>query len=929
MILAFRHPLEILVAQDARRFLTDLLEKRLRINSKIACAVAAILSSSGVAYAADAPTAAPDSEEASLGIQEVTVTAQRREESAQNVPITLQAITGEQLTQLNVATFDDVIRYLPNVSFATNGPGQGNIYMRGLSTGFAGGQSSASIAPFPNVASYLDDQSMQFPARNLDIYMADMERVEVLEGPQGTLFGGGAEAGAIRYITNKPKLNKTEGSAEASYGVTAGGDPNTAIQAMLNVPVIEGVFALRGVIYNDHRGGYIDNVPSTFTRQNSDLGNFYNPVVPNPVTGLCPNGLPGTAHCAPTNSQVGNNFALARNNENPVDYQGARLSGLYQFTDDWSLLVSQSYQTMDAEGDFDQYPIGSEGQILGPDQVTSFSPAFDKDKFENTAWTVDGKIWDLKAVYTGGYTVRNLTQQEDYTNYTRSGGGFYYSCSGGTSLGTGGPVTCYSPVTSWRDQVRNTHQSHEFRLSTPDDWRTRGIVGAYYEDFKIFDDMNFNYKTIPSCTPSNLATAEAGGAACVANVAPAPGSTATDPSVRGDSTAFGEDLQRGYKQEAMFASFDYDLIPKTLTITGGTRWYHYTEFETGSQYGTNDSCVNIPNNPGCTADTHNIDNAALRSSYHGFRSRGNLTWHVTQDAMVYYTFSQGFRPGGFNRTVSNVAPGPDIDPATGKNLPQFTKPKGYNPDELINNEVGWKTEFFDHRLQIDGSLYYMKWNNVQLLFFNPTELGNTTFGTNGPDYTIKGVELSFTARVTQGLTLMGSGSYNHSKQTSSPCLVGNIPGTAAYGNCITEVVQTGVGLVPFNNPFGSLGGTPAFSPNLEFNLRARYDITLGNYNAWAMFGGNHVGSMFNQTNTAEDGNAVVGPPNTTLLRYEQPGYTTYDASIGTARDNWTAEFFGTNLSNSNASVFTSSAQFLKSEVPLRPRVLGVKIGYKF
>jgi iron complex outermembrane recepter protein len=908
-------------------FLIDFLEKRLRINSKIACAVAAILSSSGVAYAADAPAAAPDSEESSMGIQEVTVTAQRREESAQNVPITLQAITGEQLTQLNVATFDDVIRYLPNVSFATNGPGAGNIYMRGLSTGFQGGQSSASIAPFPNVATYLDDQSMQFPQRNLDIYMADMERIEVLEGPQGTLFGGGAEAGAIRYITNKPKLNKTEGSAEASYGVTAGGDPSTAIQAMLNVPVIEGVFALRGVIYNDHRGGYIDNVPSTFTRMNSDLGNFYNPVTP--VNGICPNGLPGTTHCAPTNTVVGNNFALARDNQNTVDYQGARLSGLYQFNDDWSLLVSQTYQNMDAEGDFDQYPIGSEGQPLGRDQVTSFSPAFDKDKFENTAWTVDGKIWDLKAVYTGGYTVRNLTQQADYTNYTRSGGGFYYSCSGGTSLGTGGPVQCYSPVTSWRDTVRNTHQSHEFRLSTPDDWRTRGIVGAYYEDFKIFDVMNFNYKTIPSCTPTNLAAAEAGGPDCVANVAPAPGSTATDPSVRGDPTAFGEDLQRGYKQEAMFASFDYDIIPKTLTITGGTRWYHYTEFETGSQYGTNDSCVNIPNDPGCTSDTHNINQANLRASYHGFRSRGNLTWHITPDAMVYYTFSQGFRPGAFNRTVSAVAPGPDINPATGKNVAQFEKPAGYGPDELINNEVGWKSEFFDHRLQINGSLYYMKWNDVQLLFFNPTELGNTTFGTNGPDYEIKGIELQFTARVTQGLTLMGSGSYNHSKQTTSPCLVDNIAGTSAFGSCITQIVQTGVGLVPFNNPFGSLGGTPAFSPNLQFNLRARYDMSFGNYNSWVMFGGNHVGTMFNQTNTAEPGDTQVGPPNTTLLRYTQPGYTTYDASIGVSRDSWTAEAYGTNLSNSNASLLTSSEEFIKMEVPLRPRVIGVKIGYKF
>ena len=96
--------------------------------------------------------------------------------------------------------------------------------MRGLSAGFAGDQSSATFAPFPNVAIYLDDQSMQFPARNLDVYMVDMERIEVLEGPQGTLFGGGAEAGVIRYITNKPKLERHRGQCRGELRHTAHGD---------------------------------------------------------------------------------------------------------------------------------------------------------------------------------------------------------------------------------------------------------------------------------------------------------------------------------------------------------------------------------------------------------------------------------------------------------------------------------------------------------------------------------------------------------------------------------------------------------------------------------------------------------------------------------------------------------------------------------
>lgn len=884
-------------------------------NSKLSYAIAAILSgagfSMGVAHAADS-TVAADSE----GIQEITVTAQRRSQSIQDVPITIQAITGESLKELSVTTFDDVIKLLPNVSFGGNGPGQGSIFMRGLSAGSAGNQSSASIAPFPNVAVYLDDQSMQFPARNLDIYMVDMERIEVLEGPQGTLFGGGAEAGAIRYITNKPKLNVTEGSADAMYGTTAGGDPNSSINTVLNLPLIPDTLAVRGVIYDERRGGYINNVPSTFTRSNNDLGSFYTGYTP--VNGLCPNGLPGTAHCTVPNAPVGNNYAQAGNAINPVTYQGLRLSALYQINDDWNVLVAQSYQNMEADGEFVQYPTGSDGQTLGRDQVTLFTPAYDKDKYEDSTWTVNGKIGDFKAVYTGGYLVRHIDQQADYTNYSRSAGGFYYACTGGTSLGAGTTPTCYSPVSSWRDEVKNTHQSHELRLSTPDDWQVRGIAGAYWEDFEIDDVMNFNYKSIPSCTASNLATALAGGAPCVANVTTAPASTASQPGQRGDATAFGEDLQRGYKQTALFGSVDYDLIPKVLTATVGTRYYHYSEFETGSQYETGSNCVNVPNGQCTGGSYHNINAENLSTTYHGFRSRANLTWHITPDTMVYYTFSQGFRPGAFNRTVSAVA-----NDAAGK--PQYEKPHGYAPDSLTNHEIGLKTEFFDHHIQLNLSAYRMYWDNVQLLFFNPTELGNTTFGVNGPNYTITGTELQVTAKVVDGLTVQGSGSYNHSVQTNSPCLVNNIATSAGYGQCITEVKGA-----PFQNPFGALGTVPAFSPLLQFNMRARYDWSFNDYKAFVMAGGNHVGSMYNEPATYLAGDtAAQAVPTTTLLRYKQPGYTTYDASLGVAKDSWTAQLFGTNLFNSNASTFTSSAQFIKSEVPLRPRVLGLRIGYKF
>src|SRR5215469_8254229 len=251
----------------------------------LSCAVSAILSGwAGAAVAADQSAVADNTQ--SGGIEQVLVTAERRSETVQKVPSTVQAFTGITLSELNVTSLDDILRYTPNVDYGNNGPGQGDIFMRGLSAGFRGNQSSATVGNYPNVAVYLDDQSMQFPARNVDIYMVDMERVEVLEGPQGTLFGGGAEAGAVRYITNKPVLDQFSGYAEGSFGVTSGGDPNSSGNLTVNIPIIDNKLAIRAVVYDDNRGGYINNVPSTFTRSNADLGNYYWGITP--TGGLCP-----------------------------------------------------------------------------------------------------------------------------------------------------------------------------------------------------------------------------------------------------------------------------------------------------------------------------------------------------------------------------------------------------------------------------------------------------------------------------------------------------------------------------------------------------------------------------------------------------------------------------------------------------------------
>jgi outer membrane receptor protein involved in Fe transport len=932
-------------------------------NPKLSYAIAAILSGApmGLSYAATA-TEASDSE----GIQEITVTAQRRTESIQDVPITIQALSGDTLKQLNVTTFDDLLKYTPNVTFSGNGPGTGNIFMRGLSSGGSGNQSQSTTAPFPNVALYLDDQSMQFPARNNDVYMVDMERVEVLEGPQGTLFGGGSQAGAIRYITNKPKLGVTEGNVNLGYGVTAGGDPNNNLNGTLNVPIGDKL-ALRAVIFSDHRGGYISNVPGTI-----QVPAIQVPAAPYP---------PG--------NPIATNAGITGSNINTVDYGGARLSALYQINDDWSVLLQQNYQNFKTDGYFSEEPISPNGTALGPHQISAFSPAFDKDHYESTAWTLSGKFGelgsfgDLRMVYTGSYMVRHIDQQADYSNYLTAKHGSYYSCSGAGAgyayFRSSKPTTCYPAVGSWRDQVENDHQSHEFRVQTSDDNRLRATVGAYWEKFNIKDNMNFNYMPIAQCTPANFAISAAGGPDCTEAVGPVPGFYATDPSLRtGTNTAFGEDVQRGYKQLAFFASFDFDILPKVLTLTYGIRHFKYDEYEEGSEYySATSSILNVPNgtpyggtfaNPGgptattCPGATPKPYAAGapcpgaaygfginLHKSENGNKQRANLTWHITPDILAYYTYSQGFRPGGFNRTKTSVdgsvitqkAVAPYYASSAGiKNSYQYLKPVGFESDSLLNNEIGIKSEFFQHRLQANVSLYKMDWSSVQLPLFDPSHLGNTTFDVNGPTYRVKGIELQLIAKVMEGLTIQGSSSWNSSEQTNAPCLrssgtvgsskLANNPTPA--GQCITQINGA-----PYTNPYGVLGTSPAFSPAMEFNLRARYEFSFLDYHSFLTIGANHIASQRNEPASFPDGNLETsaggcltnGIPITTLCKYTMPGYTTYDAAIGVAKDSWTAQITGNNITNSDASINTASNQFIKTVVPLRPRVITVQLGYKF
>jgi outer membrane receptor protein involved in Fe transport len=873
-----------------------------------------------LAAVAGPPQATTTNTPAGDELQEVIVTANRREENLQYVPMTIQVLTGATLAKLNATTFDDFVNYLPGVTAHGVGPGQNNIYVRGLATATGGIQSSGLNGPFPNVAVYLDEQSVQLPNRNLDIYAADLERIEILEGPQGTLFGAGAEAGVVRYITNKPKLNVTEATVNAGYATTAHGEQSSNLDATLNIPLIADTLAVRGVIYNEKRGGYIDNLPATFARAPTDPGISY-----------------FFSGKVPANSVVLNNFNIAAVHINPVTYKGIRVESLYRFNEDWDALLAQSYQSIEADGVFTEMAANSLGEPLPDLSVQLYNPSNDKDKFENTALTINGRVGALKLLYAGSYLVRNVEQVQDYTQYARNAD--YYQCviPGSTTAA----AQCFTPSSTWHDVERNTHQSHELRLSTSSEGRIRGIGGLFYENYRIEEQVDWFYLTalpyfhpigpptgyytlnesplLPNGTPVHFDSDDA------VVFVPAP-VTSNNPNVRPLGDGFFNDITRGYKQRAAYASIDVELIPKALTLTAGTRYSSTETSEVGSTVGSS-GCELIfnPTSPNpCVNHSffHNINAEALHKTYSGFKSRANLSWKVTEDALLYYTWSQGFRAGGFNRAPLAA---PDDSPLTAKGQPwqvQAGKHGGwvasvdFAPDSLTNNELGWKTLWMDRRIRWNGALYQEDWNQTQIPVSDPGVI-NTGLTINGGNYRVRGMETSGVARVATGLTIEAGAAWNHSELVKQATFLWR-DGTPIDFSAL----QTSRG-EKVSNPNGALGTPLAAAPPVQGNIRARYEFTFNDYEAFAQIGAVHQSHSLATTYHLSfdlQGKSIA---------YDLPAFTTYDAALGVGKDAWLVQLYGENLTDTRAQLYANYTQWYKAITVNRPRTIGLRFGYKF
>ncbi len=286
-------------------------------------------------------------------IEEVVVTARKKSESLQDVPLSVSALNEETLEERGINVFEDYLLQLPGVTSGGNGPGTSTIYIRGLASTTPNLTVAGVAGLAPNVAFYLDEQPLAQPGRNLDVYAADVARIEVLSGPQGTLFGASSQAGVVRMITNKPKMGVRESNVEVESRFMPEGDTGSKIEFMTNIPIGDKT-AWRFVGYSDRKGGYIDQISGALNLEESGRWRPIGTVRANGLPTVLNDYISGGAYASQDNSAV--NFidarAIEKENANSVTYEGFRSSLATEIGDNWNALLTVAEQEIESEGVF-------------------------------------------------------------------------------------------------------------------------------------------------------------------------------------------------------------------------------------------------------------------------------------------------------------------------------------------------------------------------------------------------------------------------------------------------------------------------------------------------------------------------------------------------------------------------------------------------
>jgi len=822
---------------------------------------------SGAALAQNQPSGAAATPPAANGNlpEEIVVTAQKRSENLQNVPISIQALGTQKLEQLNVSNFNDFTKQLPSVSFQTSQPGSTSVYIRGVASGGDGNHSGS----LPSVGVYLDEQPITTIGGTLDVHIYDIARIEALSGPQGTLYGASSEAGTLRIITNKPDSSHAYGAVDVEGNTVHLGGKGGKIEGFYNQPLSENA-AIRLVGFYEHDAGFIDNVPGTRTFIGLKTGED---AAGNPIY------APGITV---------NNDQFVKKNYNDVDVWGGRAALKIELDDNWTVTGTAFGQDQKNHGSF-----GTDARV-GDLQVQHFLPEYDHDRFLQGALTIEGKIgnWDL--TYAGAYLVRKINSASDYTDYAEaydalysSYGGlanyFYYQDNAGNQI---------APLQHIIGTDKFNKLSQELRITSPADQPLRVVGGLFYQ--RQFHNIRQDYQVA--------------GLADALSVNGFPG------------TLWLTQQKRVDRDYAAFGEVAYDILPN-LTLTGGLRYYKFDNSLIGFfGFGRNPdgppwnaagssrtgvaACYNtdgttVRDNPGGTlipadeagAPCTNLgvySNGKVSPKHEkddGFIHRLNLTWKVDPDHMVYATWSRGFRPGGINRRADIPA---------------------YKADYLTNYEIGWKTSWFDHKVRWNGAIFMDDWKKFQYSF-----LGANSFTEihNGPNARVKGIESDITVYPIAGLSVNATGAYLDAKIRNNLCALDD-PTFQCTGDGDSVVAPKGTRL--------------PVTPRFKMSTTARYEWALGNGTAHLQSSWTHSSSA---SSALRIGVSTTDMP-PLLHAYDLVDVAAgYEWSNFTA-ELFASNVFDKRAQLSSFEQCGSCAQ-RPYYVVYRPRTIGLRFGFKF
>ena len=923
---------------------------------------------------AGAANASAQGENGQRTIEEVIVTATKRAESAQDVSIPVQAMTGEAMRELGVETFDEYVEFLPNVLSAGNGPGKKDVYIRGSATEQSGVTVSTQQGSAPGVALYVDEQPVSFGGRNLDVYAADLERIEVLSGPQGTLFGASSQSGNLRLITRKPDPTGFDAGFHSRYALTEGGADSAAVDAFVNLPLTDAL-AARLVVYSDAQGGWVDNVPATFIPSAE--------VIDRNNAGYGP-------RLAEADSIAGaRNDTLVQDDWNDASYRGVRAGLLYGIHDDWEVLVQHTAQTLEAEGTFLIDP-----SLPEPHGFAAFTPDFNRDEFGLTTWTLNGRLANLDLIYTGGRLSREVDSVVDYTHYN-TGGGYiaYYLCSGNIHEPSD-PNNCYDPAKQYVEDTTNTRTTHEFRVATDPSRRWRLLGGLYANSAKATHVGDFHDGAVNAAFAehiNNVNNDDSGDGFLLGNTTlPTPGVNSSGPHA--SSVTFFNDYTRTEEELAFFGEVAFDLTDR-WTLSLSARRYDLisglqgaSNFSFGCRYGigpnaqrtadgrcngtdfSNDVTLRLRllGQYADSGDDSLILNARSPNGEDGsprdlFRGGGSnqatlnaiksgslslagmqpdgtinevdtiihatLTWLPTDDLRVFATFSEGYRPATLNRNGGQLA-----NAQTGV-FAGYAVPPVALTDHLYNYEVGMKGDFADGLLRVNATAYRSRIENLQVSRYDSANVAFNYFIENVGDARVNGLDVDFQWLPARALTLAGAFSLVDTKLTRlNPQLSGvSVP----------------------------VGAELPLAPRFAGNLRMRYDWPLAEWDAYLTASVNYRGrnlsgmvgkaeymddTLFHQTGrysglpiyheggtfgniAIPDAGAEGGRRLPVNSRFVNPAATTFNLAFGVERDAWRAELFVNNAGNEEAPIVQVGGRYTPVVTKQRPRSVGVRLSY--